>query len=124
MIEALLPMANTSVARMRVTRVGPVKGWKGIDFRELWESRDLLQVLIWRDIKVRYKQTLAGIAWVLVQPVVTMIVMNFVFRRLVGESVSGIPYPLFVYVALVPWAFFSHALTKATFCMVEHQGTI
>lgn len=113
---------NTSA--LRVTRIVPAKSWNGIDFRELWEGRDLLQVLIWREVNVRYKQTLAGILWVLGQPVLTMIVMNFVFGRLVGNSVRGVPYPLFVYVALVPWAYFSHALTKSASCLIEHHESI
>lgn len=117
-------MATNKAMALPITRVVPSKGWNGIDFRELWECRDLLQVLIWREVNVRYKQTFAGIAWVLGQPVLTMIVMNFVFGRLVGQAARGAPYPLFVYVALVPWAFFSHALTRAASSLIELHATI
>lgn len=106
-------------------RVRPVRGWNGIDLRELWEHRDLVEALIRRDLKMRYKQTFAGVVWVLGQPILTTIILSAVITRLTqGTAVGGIPYPLFVYAALVPWAYFSHALTKVTIAFVEHASMV
>jgi lipopolysaccharide transport system permease protein len=102
-----------------LTRVRPPRHWNGIDLREIWEYRELLDVLIRRDLTLRYKQTLVGMLWVLGQPILTTLVLSFVLTRLNGKPQGGVPYPLFVYAALVPWAYFSHALTKLTVCFIE-----
>ena len=85
-------------------RIRPSTGWVPLNLKELWEYRELLYFLVWRDLKVRYKQTALGAAWAVVQPLSTMIVFSIVFGRLAGLPSEGLPYPIFAYAALVPWA--------------------
>ncbi len=94
--------------------IEPSTRWKQPDLREVWEHRDLLYALAWRDIKVRYRQTVIGAAWAILQPVLSMVVLSVVFGRLAGVATNDIPYPVFTYSALVPWAYFTHAITMAT----------
>lgn len=101
-----------------VTRLKPSRGWVGIDFRELWEYRELLLFLIWRDVQVRYKQTVLGASWAIIQPFVTMVVFSIIFGRLAGMPSGNIPYPLSTFVALVPWTFFANGLTKSSDSLV------
>lgn len=96
-----------------VTRIRPSKGWVSLDLRALWEYRQLLYFLTWRDVKVRYKQTVLGAAWAILQPFLTMVVFSLFFGRLAGVPSDGIPYPIFAYCALLPWNFFAGALDRA-----------
>jgi lipopolysaccharide transport system permease protein len=96
-----------------ITVIEPPKGWHMFDLRELWAYRELLRALTVRDIKVRYKQTVLGIAWAIIQPVVTMIVFTIVFGKLAKLPTDGFPYPIFVYSALLPWMFFANAIGTA-----------
>ncbi|HSE42957.1 MAG TPA: ABC transporter permease [Acidobacteriota bacterium] len=107
-----------------VTRIQPAKGWVGIHFRELWHFRDLLYFLVWRDLKVRYKQTALGAAWAVIQPFFTMVVFSIFFGRLAGVPSDGIPYPLFAFAGLVPWTFFSNALSQSSNSLVGNQHLI
>lgn len=107
-----------------VQRVRPAKSWNGYAWRDMWEHRELVEALVRRDLQVRYRQTVAGVLWVLGQPLLTTLVMSVLLTRLAGQTQSGVPYPLFVYVALTPWAYISHALTKATTCFIEHSQLI
>jgi lipopolysaccharide transport system permease protein len=104
--------------------IEPSKGWVSLRLRELWEYRELLFFLTWRDIKVRYKQTLLGAAWAIIQPFFTMVVFSIFFGRLAGVSSDGIPYPIFSYAALVPWSFFSQGLTQASNSLVGGASLI
>ena len=90
----------------------------------MWEYRELLYFLVWRDVKVRYKQTAIGIAWVLLQPLLTMAVFTLFFGRLAKLPSQGLPYPIFYFAALVPWTYFSSALQNATNVVVENQRVI
>lgn len=101
-----------------VTWIRPSRGWKAPDLRELWHYRELLYFLVWRDVKVRYKQTVIGAAWAILQPVATMVVFSVFFGRLAGLPSDGLPYPVFAYAALVPWTFFANGLTLATGSLV------
>jgi lipopolysaccharide transport system permease protein len=101
-----------------VIRIEPTKGWVALQLKELWAYRELLYFLIWRDVKVRYKQTALGAAWAIIQPVFTMIVFSLFFGRLAKIPSDGIPYPIFAYAALVPWAFFSNGLSQASNSLV------
>ena len=92
---------------MTVTTIRPPKGWVPIDLKELWASRELLYFLIWRDIKIRYKQTVLGFAWAIIQPVVMMVVFSLFFGTLIKVPSENVPYPLFSYSALVPWTLFA-----------------
>jgi lipopolysaccharide transport system permease protein len=91
---------------------------------ELWAHRELLGFLTWRDISVRYKQTALGIAWAVLQPVMTMIVFSIFFGRLAGVSSDGLPYPLFAFAALVPWTLFAHSLAESSNSLVANQNLI
>src|SRR5437773_1505583 len=93
-----------------VFRIRPSKGWVSLRLDEVWEYRELLYFLTWRDIKVRYKQTALGAAWAIIQPFFTMVVFSLFFGRLAKIPSDGIPYPIFSYAALVPWTFFAVAL--------------
>jgi lipopolysaccharide transport system permease protein len=93
-------------------------------WREVWEYRELLYFLVWRDVKVRYKQTVLGVAWALVQPVATMVVFSVVFGRLASMPSDGIPYPLFSLAALVPWTYFSTAITQGASSLVSSQHLV
>jgi lipopolysaccharide transport system permease protein len=104
--------------------IGPSKGWVALKLPELWQYRELLYVLIWRDIKVRYKQTAIGAAWVVIQPVFAMIVFTVFFGKLAQIPSGGIPYPIFVYSGLLPWQFFSKALTEASTSLVMNERLI
>lgn len=107
-----------------VLRITPPGRWWVIPFGELWEYRGLLYFFIWRDIKVRYKQTAIGIVWVVLQPLLTMAVFTLFFGRLAKLPSQGLPYPIFYFAALVPWTYFSGALQNATNIVVENQRVI
>ena len=107
-----------------VTRVEPSKGWVSLRLPEIWEYRELLYFLIWRDIKVRYKQTVLGGAWAIIQPFFTMVVFSIFFGRLAKVPSDGIPYPIFSYTALVPWAFFANGLNQASNSLVGNANLI
>jgi len=103
----------------QLTRVRPAQTWNGYDLTDYWEHRELLLVLMQREITVRYRQTVAGILWVLGQPLLTTLVLSLLLTRLTGQVQAGVPYPLFVYTGLAAWAYFSHGLTRASTCYVE-----
>jgi len=104
--------------------IEPTRGWLKINFREIWEYRELLYFLVWRDIKVRYKQTALGAAWAILQPVMTMIVFSVFFGRLAKVPSDGIPYPIFAYAALLPWQLFAFALSESANSLVGSQNLI
>jgi lipopolysaccharide transport system permease protein len=101
----------TSHAEPAVVRIEAPQGWTSTNLRELWEYRDLLWFLIQRDVKVRYAQTALGVAWAVVQPVVTVVLFTVIFGRVARLPSDGLPYPLFSLVALLPWQLFSSALS-------------
>jgi homopolymeric O-antigen transport system permease protein len=104
--------------------IEPRRGWATVDPREIWRYRDLLYFLTWRDIKVRYKQTVFGAAWAVVQPFLTMVAFSVIFGRLIGVSSEGIPYPVFSYVALLPWTFISTAVNRSANSLVSSANLI
>ncbi len=106
------------------TIIRPSSGWASLGLKELWEYRELLYFLIWRDIKVRYKQTILGAAWAIIQPFFMMIVFSLFFGRLAGAPSDGIPYPIFVYCALLPWQLFAHALTESSNSLIANERLI
>ena len=114
----------TETANLPVTIIRPSSGWVPLRLRELWEYRELLYFLTWRDIKVRYKQTVLGAAWAIIQPFFTMVVFSIFFGALAGIPSEGIPYPIFAYSALVPWMYFANALTQSSNSLVEYEGVI
>jgi lipopolysaccharide transport system permease protein len=107
-----------------VLLIRPARGWVSLNLRELWEYRELLYFLIWRDVKVRYKQTALGAAWAILQPFLTMVVFSVFFGGLAKVPSDGIPYPVFSFAALVPWQLFAHALTESGNSLVASQNLI
>jgi homopolymeric O-antigen transport system permease protein len=105
-------------------RITPPRGWLAMDLRELWEARELLYFFVWRDIKIRYKQTAIGAAWAVIQPFMTMLVFSLFFGSLAKMPSYGLPYPVFYYSALLPWMYFSGALQNATHVVVDQQRVI
>ena len=100
------------------------RGWRTLDLRELWAYRELLWVLTQRDIKVRYKQTVLGVAWAVIQPVMTMVVFSIFFGRLAKMPSDGFPYPVFVYAALLPWTFFANAIGNSSNSLVGSANLV
>lgn len=104
--------------------IEPSTGWVSLGLQEVWAYRELLYFFTWRDIKIRYKQTVMGVAWAVIQPFFTMIIFSLFFGRLAGVPSDGIPYPIFSYAALVPWTFFSNALVQASNSLVANSNMI
>ena len=107
-----------------ITYIRPSKGWVSFDFREHWAYRDLIYFFIWRDLKVRYKQTILGAAWAIIQPVFTMVIFSLFFGRLAGVPSDDVPYPLFSFAALVPWTFFANALTQGANSLITNANML
>ena len=105
-------------------RIEPPRGWIPLNLRDLWEYRELLYFLAWRDIKVRYKQTVLGASWAILQPFFTMVVFSLFFGRLAGIPSEDLPYPIFSYAALVPWQFFANGLTSSSNSLVASANLI
>jgi len=106
------------------TRIAPREGFAALALREVWDYRELLFFLVWRDLKVRYKQTLLGAAWAILQPLMTMVCFSLFFGKLAKVPSDGIPYPVFAFTALLPWQLFSHALVESGNSLVTHQNLI
>ena len=102
----------------------PTSGWSALNLGEVWRQRELAYYLAWRDVKVRYKQTVVGIAWAVVQPVTTMIVFTVVLGRILGVPSQGVPYPIFSYAGLLPWSFFASALPRVGSSLVANANLI
>jgi lipopolysaccharide transport system permease protein len=104
--------------------IEPSKGWVALELRDLWVFRELLYFLTWRDIKVRYKQTALGVFWAILQPFLTMVVFSLFFGKLAKMPSDGVPYPIFNYVGLLPWTFFSGAITISSNSLVANASMI
>jgi lipopolysaccharide transport system permease protein len=105
-------------------RIEPPHGWVNLRLADVWEYRELLYFFVWRDVKIRYKQTLVGVLWVVLQPLLTMGVFTIFFGRLARLPSEGLPYPVFYFAALVPWAYFSTSLSMCTNSLVANQHVI
>lgn len=108
----------------RMTLVRPTTTWEAVDFHALWEYRELLYFLVWRNLKVRYKQTFLGASWALLQPLLTMLVFSVFFGKLAKMPSDGIPYPLFALCGLIPWQLFAFAVAESGNSVVGHQQLI
>jgi lipopolysaccharide transport system permease protein len=104
--------------------IAPPSGWASIDFKELWDYRELFGFMVWRDVSVRYKQSVLGALWALLTPLVTMVIFTVIFGKVAKISTDGIPYPIFSYAGLLPWLFFSQSLQKATLSMVAERNLL
>ena len=107
-----------------VTRIGPSRSWRSLNLKEIWDYRELLYFLIWRDVKVKYKQTIIGAGWAILQPLMTMIVFTVVFTKIANISSEGIPYPIFAYTALLPWNLFAGAVNRSSVSLVAQVSLI
>ncbi|MBA2459328.1 MAG: ABC transporter permease [Gemmatimonadales bacterium] len=116
--------ASSGARPLPVTVITPPTRWVSLDLRELWEYGELLYFLTWRDIKVRYQQAVLGVAWVVLQPLLTMAVFSLFLGKLARMPSDGIPYPLFSFAGLVPWTFFSYGLNQAANSVVGHQQLV
>jgi len=117
-------LTTIEAGELPVLVIRPRKGFVSLNLHEIWNYRELLYFLVWRDIKVRYKQTALGAAWAVLQPVMTMIVFSVFFGRLAKVPSDGIPYPVFAYTALLPWQLFAFALTESSNSLVGSQNLI
>ncbi len=122
-------MSNSSIPGMGTEtstwlRIQPSRGWAALNLAELWHYRELVYFLAWRDVKVRYKQTIIGTAWVLLQPLAMMAVFWLLFGRIAKLPSDDLPYPLFVLVALLPWQFFSRVIAESTNSLITDQRLI
>jgi lipopolysaccharide transport system permease protein len=132
---AIAPGGGVSPYSMRNARVAkhlgparlvitPQQRWWSVNFGELWRYREVIYFLVWRDFKVRYRQTLLGAAWAAIQPLLTVAIFTLLFSRLAGLSSDGVAYPLYVLVAFIPWAFFSLGVSTSTNCMISNQDLV
>ncbi len=118
----LIPGRPSATSQVLVIR--PVRGWRAINLREILGQHELIFFLAWREIAVRYKQTVLGIAWAVMQPVMAMTVFSLVFGRLAGMPSDGVPYPLFAYCGLLPWQLFAYSLTESSNSLVANQNLL
>jgi lipopolysaccharide transport system permease protein len=122
--EHTVSAPSTPEAVPVTVRIQPARGWFSFNLREVWAYRELLYFLVWRDVKVRYRQTVLGIAWVVIQPLVTAAIFAFVLGRLASLPSGGVPYLLFVFAALLPWQLFSGALSRASLSLVSSSNLL
>ncbi len=104
--------------------IKPSKGLAALNLRDLWVYRELVYFMVWRDVKVKYKQTLLGMAWAVIQPVMTMLVFTFLFGKVAKLPTDGIPYPVFSFTALLPWGLFTTALNQGSRSLVAHNNMV
>lgn len=116
--------ALTATAAVPVLRIEASRGWVSLRLAELWEYRELLYFLTWRDIKVRYKQSVLGAAWAIIQPFVAMVVFTVFFGKLANLGPEGVPYPIWNYAAMVPWTYFAFALTQSSNSLVASSALL
>src|SRR5450759_1147679 len=114
----------TSRVDFPVTYLRPSRGWLALDLRELWTYRELIYFMVWRDIKVRYKQTALGVTWAVIQPLLTVLIFTLVFEKLLHVQSNGVPYPLFAYSAILPWQLFQGALQRSSMSVVSNANLL
>ena len=117
MVENLPPINHQVV-------IEPSKGWYSLQLGSIWQYRELLYFLVWRDIKVRYKQTALGVTWVILQPVVSMVVFTILFGYLLQVPSGDVPYPIFSYVALLPWNYFASSINKSSTSLIQNTNLV
>jgi len=112
------------VATSPTVRIQSTRGLFNLDLAAIWEFRELLYFLVWRNVKVRYKQTIIGSAWAIIQPLVSMIIFTLIFGHLAKIPSDGLPYSIFAYTALLPWNYFSQAVTRSTASLVSNTNLV
>jgi lipopolysaccharide transport system permease protein len=124
-LEIIIGMEHFPISpNLPVTVIRPTRGWHPFDLRELWEYRDLLYFLVWRDVKVRYTQTVLGVTWAVLQPLLTTVIFSVIFGQLAHLPSNGIPYVVFSFAALLPWQLFSGGLTRASLSLVSDANLL
>jgi lipopolysaccharide transport system permease protein len=123
-VSADFEIAAAPVAESICIKIKPSRGWVSLNLREVWGYRELLYFLVWRDVKVRYKQTVIGAAWAVLQPLLTMLIFTLVFSRFAKVPSDGLPYPIFAYSALLPWNLFATALNRSSSSIVGQSQLI
>ncbi len=121
---ATVPAAAGEPENLPVIRIQPSRGWVSLQLDELWKYRELIYFFAWRNVKIRYKQTVMGASWAIIQPFFTMLVFSLFFGRLAKMPSDGIPYPIFSYAALVPWTFFAHGLAQGSNVLVTSPNLL
>lgn len=122
--ESVAPHPVITLPEKPLVIIKPLQKWVGLELNQLWAYRELLYFLIWRDIKVRYKQTVLGVTWVILQPIVTVLIFTIFLGKLAGIPSDNIPYPLFAYTGLLAWTFFSGAVTNTGASLVSNANLI
>jgi lipopolysaccharide transport system permease protein len=117
-------LAKAEPKNRRAFRIQPTRGWTSLKLRDVWEYRELVGIFVWRDLKVRYRQTVIGVLWAILQPLLTMVIFSVFFGRLAGVPSDEIPYPIFSYAALVPWTFFANSMNQAANSLVNNPEMI
>ena len=117
MAEEIIPCPGQTV-------IQPSRGWLNLKLKAVWRYRELLYFLVWRDVKVRYKQTALGVAWVVLQPLISTLVYSGIFGSLLHVPTGGVPYPLFLFSGLLPWQYFAGSLTKSSNSLVDNTGLV
>jgi lipopolysaccharide transport system permease protein len=116
--------AKSITSESQITLIKPARGWSLINLRDLWQFRELIYFMTWRDLKVRYKQTFLGVGWAILKPFLTMVVFTIFFGNLAKIQTEGFPYPIFNFTALLPWELFSVALNVASHSLVQNRQMI
>lgn len=124
MSGAINESTNLASDQVPALIIRPSAGWIPLNFRDLWAYRELFYFLVWRDVKVRYKQTVLGVAWAVIQPFTAMVIFTVIFGRLARLPSDGLPYPIFTYTALLPWNFFAMALSRSGNSIVSNSNLI
>jgi lipopolysaccharide transport system permease protein len=117
-------MISETKLNIPIIRIEPARGWVSLKLGEIWPYRELLYFLVWRDVKVRYKQTAIGAAWAIIQPLLTMVIFTLVFDKFAKVPSNGLPYPIFSFAALLPWTYFSKALNQSILSVVSNANLI
>src|SRR5438128_2442247 len=123
-LSSLPKPSAPGLSEQPLIKIRPGKKWVALSLRDLWAYRELLYFLTWRDVKVRYKQTLLGAAWAIIQPLLTMLIFTLLFGRVAGIKSDGVPYPIFAYAGLLIWTFFGNAVTNSGNSLVGSANLI
>jgi lipopolysaccharide transport system permease protein len=118
MLQTIEALPKADIPIVRVIRIEPPRSWVALRLRDLWEYRELLYFLVWRDLKVRYKQSIIGIGWVVIQPLFTMMIFTVIFGNFARIPSDGLPYPIFAFSGLLPWNYFASALNRSIMSVV------
>ncbi len=119
-----MAIALESTLKQKPALIHARRGLFDLDLKSVWQHRELLYFLIWRDVILRFKQTILGVGWVILQPTITMVVFTLVFGNLAKVPSDGIPYPVFAFSALLPWAYFSQALARTSGSVVNNSNLV